>query len=123
MIYADENIWHYKRIKRDLESAKAVVTKTECWNHASVLYSFVFDDKTYRGASSFTKRPCGSYGPGDPIEVYFSKISPDNNSAMEPTAGIWNEIIAITLASLTFPALLLFGLRKYWRDLNKTASG
>jgi len=111
------NVPRFIHILRHEASVTAVVTKTECWNHASVLYSFTFDGKTYTGADSFTDRPCESYKPGSPLKVYFSIASPEENRTFEPWAGLCNEGISIALVCLVFPPLILLSLRRLWRSL------
>jgi len=112
---ASLNVPTFIHILRHEASVTAVVTKTECWNHASVLYSFTFDGKTYTGGDSFTPKPCESYKPGSSIKVYFSTVSPQENRAFEPWAGLWNEIIPIGLVCLVFPPFILLSLRRWWR--------
>ena len=106
------NVPKFIHILRHEASVTAVVTKTECWNHASVLYSFTFNGKRYSGADSFTDQPCESYKPGSPIKVYFSTASPEENRAYEPWAGLWNEGIPIALVCTVFPTIILLNLRR-----------
>jgi len=106
------NVPRFIHILRHEASVTAVVTKTECWNHARVLYSFTFNGKTYTGVDSFTDQPCESYKPGSPIKVYFSTASPEENRAYEPWAGLWNEGITIALVCTVIPTFILLTSRR-----------
>jgi len=108
------NVPKFIYILRHEASVTAIVTKTACWNHDSVLYSFTFDGKTYTDRDSFTEKPCESYTPGSPIKVYFSTASPDQNRTFEPRAGLRNEIIPIALVCLTVAPFIILSLRRRW---------
>jgi hypothetical protein len=121
-LLAPLNVPRFVHILRHEASVTAVVTGTACWNHASVLYSFTFEGRTYTGADSFTKQPCECYKPGSSITVYFSTASPEKNVTIEPWAGLWNEIISIALVCLIFPPLILLGLGRLWHRADQQAA-
>jgi hypothetical protein len=89
------------------QRATATVVQPTCDNHASASYAFTVGATRYTGSD--VMHDCRSLHPGDSITIYYDTTDPKVSRAIEPQAGIVNEVISIALACLIGPPILIVG--------------
>jgi hypothetical protein len=109
------NIPTFLRLIRHGEQTTATIVQPDCGNHATASYSFSVGSTPYSGKDGMTN--CGSLRAGDLIQIYYDVSDPTLNRAVEPRAGLMNEIISIALICLVVPPFIFFCMMKggYWK--------
>jgi len=100
------NIPTFVKLVNHGTSARATIRQTNCDQHSSASYTFTVDTARYSGSDSMV-RGCDTLRPGDQIPIYYDVTDPTLNRAVEPWAGLTNEIIAVMLGTLIFPTFIV----------------
>jgi hypothetical protein len=113
------NVPTYVKLAEDGERTTAVIVQPDCGNHGRASYAFNVGSIGYSGSD--VMNDCRSLRPGDDITIYFDRDDPKISRAIEPRAGLMNELIPIALACLLVPpvAIISFIL---WRRKNAKRS-
>ena len=85
--------------------ATATIVKTNCDSHTNASYTFTVGSARY--SSSDVVRDCDLLRAGDQIPIYYDVTDPALSRASDPWAGLTNEIIAIVVGVLFFPAFIV----------------
>jgi hypothetical protein len=104
-LVAETGLWNQFELANHGSLVKGSVVKPQCDRHLSFIYQFVLDDVTYRGES--TSDECRQIKSGDPVLVYYLAENPKISIATDPNVALANNSVAILIASLTAPLVLL----------------
>ena len=107
----------YYHLTKNGESTEGTIIKYEPRNHGSVYYMYTIDKQFYRGSQS----QCLKRNIGEKVEVFYLRTNPAISSIERPLDLLINESIAIFLAALIFPSLIVLSIRL--KNKNKLVSG
>ena len=96
----------YVRLLQRGASANATVVEQDCENGSRALYTFNVGSVQYSNSDSFAER-CLSLHPGDHIAVYYDTADPTISRAVEPKAGLVNELVTIGFIGLLLPPFVI----------------
>src|SRR5271165_5773880 len=85
------NVPTYVKLAERGERVTAAVVRPDCSNHGRASYAFTVGSIGYSGSD--VMHDCRSLRPGESITVYFDRDDPKTNRAIEPRAGLTNELI------------------------------
>jgi hypothetical protein len=105
------------RLAQRGERSTATIIQPSCDNHSSASYTFIVGSTYYSGNSIMWMVDCRSLRPGDSIVIYYDNADPRINRAVEPRAGIVNELIPIALACLIVPPAVIGLLSVQYRRM------
>ncbi|MGB6538248.1 MAG: DUF3592 domain-containing protein [Xanthobacteraceae bacterium] len=109
LILGSLNLQTLLRLAAHGDRATAIIVQPTCDNHASASYAFNVGATRYSSSDVMSMLDCRSLHPGDSITIYYDTTDPKVSRAIEPEAGIVNEVIPIALACLTAPPIFIAG--------------
>jgi hypothetical protein len=109
LLMGRSNWLSYYRLNHDGITIQALVTKTDCADHATFSYRFVVGGQSFdgRGGDGNGNPPCGSLKPGDQVQVVYLAAVPHTNLPGNPQERLVNETAVIATAALVLPLLAL----------------
>ncbi len=121
MLYGSSNWLTYYRLTSKGSGTKAVVTRTDCTSTKTFSYRFTVGGQSFEGSGggSYGNPSCNSLKPGDQVLVYYLASDPKISAPGDAEARLINESIAIALAALFFPLVLLFILFAVFKLMRK----
>jgi hypothetical protein len=95
-------------ISRNAAQSNGTITRTDCDNHPhrTFTYTFFAGGREYSGWG-YAGCDCRSLHLGDPITVYYSSISPENNITQDPNRRLSVELWLDPLLSVLCPSLFI----------------
>jgi hypothetical protein len=79
-----------------------------------LIYRFEVDGRQLqsRDIASPSGKDCGSYKPGDPVQIVYLPGNPSVNAVGNPGEQLWGERGFVVTASMVIPALILWAFAR-----------
>jgi hypothetical protein len=109
LLMGRSNWLSYYRLFHEGIVTQALVTKTDCADHATFSYRFAVGGQSIdgRGGDGNGNPPCGALKLGDSVQVVYLAAAPRTNLPGNPQERLVNETAVIATAALVLPLLAL----------------
>lgn len=109
------NMPRFVRLKNDGRQVQAIVSRTECGNHATIVSTFEVAGVVYeaRGTDNFQNPQCSSVKTGDNVLAYYLPADPNVNVLGDIHERWNNEVASIIGAMVILPLVPAAGV--WWR--------
>lgn len=100
----------YYRLASQGVEVQARVTTLSCNSKVPIGYRFTVEGRVYEGGGDpgFGNPPCAALKPGDQVQVSYLPSRPEVNLAGNPQERVAKESIAIAMAAIFVPLVILF---------------
>jgi hypothetical protein len=108
----------YRRFAIEGVATAARVLETTCGNHATFVYEFTADGRSYRskGGDGYGNPRCEDLRPGDAVRIWYLPADPGQSVAGDPERRQRNEAMTVVVGAMWFGLFLALYI---WRELRR----